>query len=64
MELLPCGHAARVGPRRVCRHLLAPDAELEYFRCFTGHGSDYDLVCTACAESTPDLLVACHNAHA
>ncbi|GIF53579.1 hypothetical protein DFJ67_4549 [Asanoa ferruginea] len=61
MELLPCGHAALAGSRRVCRHLIEPDSEQDYFRLFTGIGAEYELACQPCVDDTPDLLVVCEG---
>ncbi|MFI9814519.1 WD40 repeat domain-containing protein [Saccharothrix variisporea] len=59
MDLLPCGHAARVGRSKLCEHLLVEEPP-EIHRRLTGVGTEYDLVCAACAEAR-DLVVACEG---
>ncbi|NUT94947.1 MAG: hypothetical protein HOY78_23280 [Saccharothrix sp.] len=59
MDLLPCGHAARVGRSKLCEHLLVEEPP-NHHRRSTGVGSGFDLVCTACAE-VPELVVACQG---
>ncbi|MCW6009023.1 hypothetical protein K1W54_31445 [Micromonospora sp. CPCC 205371] len=61
MEMLPCGHIAVAGPRRVCRHLTESEAEVPYVRLFSGRGVEYDLCCPPCGESGPELVVACEG---
>jgi hypothetical protein len=64
VEILPCGHVALEGVRRLCRHLLGEGAgELDTFWVLRGVGVEYDLCCGPCARAGPDreVVVACEG---
>jgi hypothetical protein len=64
VKVLPCGHAAHLGERRLCRHLLGEQAdELDTFWLLRGVGLEYDLCCEACGRCghSPELVPACEG---
>jgi hypothetical protein len=64
VKVLPCGHAAHLGERRLCRHLLGERAdELDTFWILRGVGVEYDLCCAACGRDgeSPELVSACEG---
>jgi hypothetical protein len=65
VDVLPCGHAALVGPSRLCRHLLGSEGGA-HVRLLTGHGLDVDLCCPACdpgpdGGADPEVFTACEG---
>lgn len=64
VKVLPCGHVAHQGQRRVCPHLLGERAdELDTFWVLRGVGVEYDLCCAACGKAgqRPELVAACEG---
>jgi hypothetical protein len=64
VDVLPCGHVAREGEQRLCRHLLGEEP-LEISVCWLlrGVGLQYDLCCAACAQTgqRPELVEVCEE---
>ena len=65
MDVLPCGHAALVGPSRLCAHLLGSEGGA-HVKLLTGHGLEVDLCCPACdpgpdGGAGPELFTACEG---
>lgn len=46
-----CDHGDASGVGRVCLHLLADHYGHDQYRCFTGNGIAYDLVCGTCRDN-------------
>jgi hypothetical protein len=64
VKVLPCGHTAHLGERRLCRHLLGERADqLDTFWLLRGVGVEYDLCCAACGRGghSPELVPACEG---
>jgi hypothetical protein len=63
VKVLPCGHLANLGSRRLCRHLFGERAdELDKVWVLRGVGVDYDLCCADCArDGRPELADACEG---
>ena len=63
VKVLPCGHVANRGSRRLCRHLFGERAdELDKVWVLRGVGVDYDVCCEDCARGgLPELADACEG---